>query len=37
VDMAFILFVFMFLASRSSKVYFKGTTEEAIEWLKEQL
>ena len=36
VDMAFILFVFMFVASRSSKVYFNGTTEEAIKWLKEQ-
>jgi len=34
IDMAFILFVFLFLTARSSKSVFRGTKSEAIKWLQ---
>ena len=36
IDLAFILIVFLWLASRNSKSVFKGTKLEAIKWLQEK-
>lgn len=36
IDVIFILLIFLLLAARSSKSVFRGTTQEAIEWLKEK-
>lgn len=34
IDMAFIMFVFLWLLGRSSKNVFKGTIKDAIKWLE---